>query len=147
MIRQVALCVFLGCVMLAQSSYARSKRHPKIFPATPMSVPQENADADRLGLIQYDNQEQVDEDTLYGVLVPFQSSKWLDISRALPVNRRVALRSTVAFVDTLAREFHEQFPKRRLVLDSAIRPMDCQISLRRHNRNATFAAGESASTH
>jgi hypothetical protein len=149
--RQIVWFSFLGFALTATVpchglSHKDNQKH-KIFPATSDSIRSENVDADRMYAVQYNNQEEVNEAELYGVLVPFVDSKWLEVSRTLPRERRYARPETVAFVEILSREFHEQFPRHRLKVDSAIRPADYQLRLRRHNKNAAAIAGDAASTH
>lgn len=122
---------------------ARGRRLVKIFPALPQSVLLENLDADASGIPRYDNQEEVDEAIMGGELVPFTG---VAISGSLPKNRRYARPATVRFAQELSGEFYERFGK-RLQIDSAVRPADCQRKLARHNHSAANWFGPAASTH
>src|SRR5271165_917413 len=125
--------------ILAVISVAWAKTPPKLFPATQDSVPMENRSANAAGLRRYDDRRDIEADTKRGVLVP------IPCSGRVPAYRRVVLRGTRDFYDTLNRD--AQNSTLRLVVDSGIRSRDDQRVLRRRNHSATDVDGERASSH
>lgn len=123
-------------------AFARTRVY-KVFPATHGSVLVENQRADSLGLNRYETMREIRAAVEVGELLPFSS---VLIDRRLPRDRRYARPETVAFVMALDTEFSE-VTHRHLVIDSAVRPVEIQKRLRRWNRNAAPATGESASSH
>ena len=130
--------LFLSLV-LATPLFAREH---KIFPGTLDSVPAENRRAEAAGLKQYVTMREVDADTERGILIPFT----VPVAKSLPRERRVALKTTVVFVEKLDREFYEMTGE-HLVVDSAVRPAALQKRLSRFNRSAAPAYGAGASSH
>jgi len=79
-------------------------------------------------------------------LAPLYKHNNYIVSPKLPIARRYALPSTVAFVDNFSLDFYRTFHY-PLVVDSAIRPATTQKKLARHNRCAAPAFGDRASSH
>jgi len=123
---------------------ASAKVHPRMFPANHDSVLQENVAAGSLP--RYLTQAEVDEDVYNGTLEALYDNNIYVVSPRLPINRRYALPTTVAFVRVLSLEFYRTFGK-PLMVDSAIRPATVQRNLTHRNRSAAPAYGERASSH
>src|SRR5205814_5098270 len=64
----------------------------------------------------------------------------------LKPERRTARPATVAFVDDLGSAFYQEF-HHTLTITSAVRTVEQQRKLRRHNRNAAPEDGDEASSH
>jgi hypothetical protein len=125
-----------------------AKRLPhNFFRATHDSVRLENERGDAMGARRYLTMAEVDSAAGDGTLAPIQSYyTTYTVSPKLPVNRRYARPETIVFVETLSTEFYLAF-RTPLVVDSAVRPADCQRRLRRVNRNAAPYMGDRASSH
>ena len=142
--RHVVTIVLL--VLLSLSSWARHSP-PNFFRATHDSVRIENERADSMGAPRYQTQAEVEAAVVSGALAPVQSYYTMyTVSSKLPPNRRFARSETVGFLESLSVEFYSTF-RTPLVVDSAIRPADCQRRLRRINRNAAPYTGDRASSH
>jgi hypothetical protein len=126
----------------AKAHRGHRPRETKIFAAKKWSVKLENEVAESMGAYRYFTQAQVDTAVQDGTLEHIYCL--CIVSPKLPMNRRYALPVTVAFVDTLSREFYGQFHQ-PLMIDSAIRAATTQRGL--HLRNAAPAYGERASSH
>lgn len=140
----------LYAALLFVASLASAKDRPravKIFAAKPDSVLLENQAAEEMGAHRFFTQSEVDEAVNMGYLVPFYNHYITYVlSPKLPINRRFALPTTVAFITRLSVEFYQTYHQ-PLVIDSAIRPATTQRSLARVNKNAASAYGLRASSH
>ena len=142
----------LALIALSLCSAAGAKVHrgrprkAKIFAANHESVRLENEIANSEGIFRYFTQAQVDEDVYTGKLAAMYDHTQYKVSPKLPMERRYALPSTVAFLEAFSMEFYRQF-HHPLMVDSAVRPATVQRSLLKCNRNAAPAYGERASTH
>ena len=125
------------CLCLCVPAFGR-----KVFPATRDSVPQENRYADAAGTqrIADERSLQVAVERRELVAVP------VTVSPKLPTFRRYVRPSVAAFLLELDGRFAAA-TGRYLVVDSAVRPVDVQQRLARHNRNAAPANGARASSH
>jgi Family of unknown function (DUF5715) len=79
-------------------------------------------------------------------LVPLKETRSLKIASNLTDTRRYCKPWTRDFVDDFGQAFYEEFHK-PIQVNSAVRTMDQQKKLRRHNRNAGPVDGDTASTH
>lgn len=132
-------------VLLACTCEAKHLPH-NFFRPTHDSVRLENERADIMAAPRYQTQAEVDAAVVSGALAPVQSYTTYTVSSKLPPNRRFARPETVGFLESLSVEFYSTF-RTPLVVDSAIRPADCQRRLRRINRNAAPYTGDRASSH
>ena len=89
---------------------------------------------------------QLDQLTRNGELVALAESDSLAIDRKLPDNRRVCRPWTKSFVDDFGRSYYSAF-KHPLQVNSAVRTVEFQEQLRRHNGNAAPEDGDDASPH
>jgi hypothetical protein len=138
--------VLLLIAVLFLCAVAHCRVIEKNFPATRDSVPQENRIADSFHLKRYSNEQEIRRDVASGVLRPFSGDVETRYSKSLPLFRRAALPSTVAFFVGLNYEFATATGG-GLVVDSAVRSRRDQTWLRRHNGNATSVDGVRASSH
>lgn len=140
------LLVLALLVLLACTCEAKHLPH-NFFRPTHDSVRLENERADIMDVPRYQTQAEVDAAVVSGALAPVQSYyTTYTVSSKLPPNRRFARSETVGFLESLSAEFYSTF-RTPLVVDSAIRPADCQRRLRRINRNAAPYTGDRASSH
>lgn len=160
----IALLVFLVTPAFAVR-HVSAPKHPKhkkvrklkfkkVFPAGLDSVLLENIAADKMRAWRYTDQDEMQAAIDRGELVPLDG---LNVSGKLPENRRYARPATVEFARLLSREFHDAMGDSKhyapLMINSAVRPMDVQIKLRKKlgcRWRACVAApadGERASSH
>ena len=110
------------------------------------SLLKQNSEIDQAGLQRIEDDTQLQQLEERGVLVPIQETQYLVVNPSLKENRRYARPWAAQFVDDLSREFYEKFRK-PIEVNSAVRTMEQQRKLMRHNHNAAPAEGEIASSH
>lgn len=81
-----------------------------------------------------------------GDLVPILSNQYVAVAKTLPSDRRLVRPWVNDFLQDLGSAFYERFHK-PIQVNSAVRTMEVQRRLRRHNRNAAPVDGETASSH
>lgn len=102
--------------------------------------------------VEQDDLERIQDDaqleslTQNGVLVGLPDNGHMTVASSLPSNRRYCRPWTRSFLEDFGAKFYSDF-HRPLVVNSAVRTVDFQEHLRRHNRNAAEAEGELASPH
>lgn len=110
------------------------------------SLLRQNEEIDRLELPRIQDDAELEELKATGELVPIVESESLRIEHALDPSRRYCRPWTRDFVQDLSeiyyREFHDQ-----IQVNSAVRTVKVQQKLRRRNRNAAPAEGDTASSH
>jgi hypothetical protein len=110
------------------------------------SLLRQNAAIDEMGLQRIQNEFELECLVKIGSLVALPNDRAVRIAPSLPANRRYALPLTVSFLRTVAEAYRDRFGV-PLVVDSAVRPVITQEQLRRHNKSAAPAVGETASSH
>lgn len=133
---------------------ARSKRkvHRRRLRWNPMFRPshdsllKQNEEIDRLDLPRIQDDDQLEELKASGALVPIVASESLKIEHRLDPARRYCRPWTREFLEDLSYAYYKQFHT-QLQVNSAVRTVKVQKKLRRHNRNAAPAEGETASSH
>ncbi|HEU5231511.1 MAG TPA: DUF5715 family protein [Terriglobales bacterium] len=110
------------------------------------SLLKQNLEIDQAGLQRIEDDEQLQQLEERGVLVRLEDTQYVTISPSLKDTRRYARPWTAQFVDDMGREFYEKFHK-PIEVNSAVRTMEQQRKLMRHNHNAAPAEGEVASSH
>lgn len=110
------------------------------------SLLKQNSEIDQAGLQRIEDDEQLQLLEERGVLVPIEETQYLVLSSSLKENRRYARPWTAQFVDDMSREFYAKF-HRPIEVNSAVRTVEQQRKLMRHNHNAAPAEGELASSH
>jgi len=131
---------------LKHSRHGRRVKWNPMFRPSHDSLLRQNEEIDRLQLPRIQDDDQLEELKASHALVPIEASETLRIQSSLDPSRRYCRPWTRDFVQDLSevyyREFHEQ-----IQVNSAVRTVKVQKKLRRHNRNAAPAEGETASSH
>jgi Family of unknown function (DUF5715) len=136
----------------AQSPHRKHRLHLRrtrwnpVFRPSRDSLLRQNAEIDRLELPRIQNQAELDRLVASGDLVSLPEGETLRIDPQLDPDRRYCRPWTRDFLQDLSgayfNEFHDQ-----IQVNSAVRTVQVQKKLRRHNRNAAPEKGETASSH
>lgn len=110
------------------------------------SMTRQNEEIDRLQLPRITDQQQLLELERTGELVPIQETQALRWSPAIQADKRYGRPWTSRFLEDMSEGYYKQF-RAPLQVNSAVRTMEQQQKLRRHNRNAAPETGEIASSH
>jgi len=110
------------------------------------SLLRQNEEIDRLDLPRIQDDDELEELIASHELVPIEASETLRIDPRLDPSRRYSRPWTRDFVADLSESYHRQFHD-QIQLNSAVRTVKVQKKLRRHNRNAAPADGDTASSH
>ncbi|HEX3818691.1 MAG TPA: DUF5715 family protein [Candidatus Sulfotelmatobacter sp.] len=159
---QLAPLVFLALVCAGLSSPAFAvhhatlqrthRRHFRWLRWNPMFRPSheslllQNAEIDRLDLPRIQDDTELEALKADGSLLQIVSSESLKIEPSLDPSRRYCRPWTLDFVNDLSQAYYNRFHA-QIQLNSAVRTVKVQKKLRRHNRNAAPAEGETASSH
>jgi hypothetical protein len=129
-----------------KSSHHRRVRWNPMFRPSHDSLLRQNEEIDRLGLPRIVDDEQLEELKSSHALVPIEESEALRIQPSLDPSRRYCRPWTRDFVQDLSEVYYQRFHD-QIQVNSAVRTVKVQKKLRRHNRNAAPAEGDSASSH
>jgi hypothetical protein len=110
------------------------------------SMLRQNEEIDRLQLPRIADQAQLEELERTGELVPIQETPALRVSGAIQPDKRYCRPWTNQFLEDMSQAYYSQFHV-PLQVNSAVRTMEQQQKLRRHNRNAAPELGEVSSSH
>jgi hypothetical protein len=110
------------------------------------SMTRQNEEIDRLQLPRIADQEQLLELERTGELVPIQETQALRWSSAIQADKRYARPWTNQFLVDMSSAYYKEFHT-PMQVNSAVRTMEQQQKLRRHNRNAAPETGEISSSH
>ena len=110
------------------------------------SLLRQNEEIDRLDLPRIQDDAELEALKSSGDLVPIVPSESLKIERGLDPSRRFCRPWTRDFVQDLSDVYYYQFHD-QIQVNSAVRTVKVQKKLRRHNRNAAPAEGDTASSH
>ena len=110
------------------------------------SLIRQNEEIDRLDLPRIQDDDELEALKASGDLVPIIESDSLKIERGLDPSRRFCRPWTRDFVQDLSEAYYHQFHA-QIQVNSAVRTVKVQKKLRRHNRNAAPADGDTASSH
>jgi uncharacterized protein DUF5715 len=110
------------------------------------SLLRQNEEIDRLELPRIQNDAELDELIASEDLVPIVASQSLRFDPRLKPDRRYCRPWTRDFLDDLSEAYYKQFHS-QIQVNSAVRTVQIQKKLRRHNRNAAPEKGETASSH
>ena len=105
----------------------------------------QNAEIDRLDLPRIQDDTELEALKADGSLVPIVPGETLKIEHSLDPSRRYCRPWTRDFVDDLSQAYYNRFHA-QIQVNSAVRTVKVQKKLRRHNRNAAPADGETASS-
>jgi hypothetical protein len=110
------------------------------------SLLRQNEEIDRLDLPRIQDDAELEALKNSGALVPIEESESLKIERSLDPSRRYCRPWTRDFVADLSEVYYRQFHA-QIQVNSAVRTVKVQKKLRRRNRNAAPAEGDTASSH
>ena len=106
----------------------------------------QNAEINRLELPRIQDETELEALKADGSLLPIVPSESLRIEPSLDPSRRYCRPWTLDFVDDLSQAYYNRFHE-KIQVNSAVRTVKVQKKLRRHNRNAAPADGDTASSH
>ena len=106
----------------------------------------QNEEIDRLQLPRIADQAQLEELVRNHELVQIQETSSLRVSPALQADKRYCRPRTNYFLQDMGEAYYNEF-RLPLQVNSAVRTMEQQQKLRRHNRNAAPELGDVASSH
>ncbi|MFY9559268.1 MAG: DUF5715 family protein [Terriglobales bacterium] len=129
-----------------KSSHHRRLRWSPMFRPSHDSLLRQNEEIDRLDLPRIQDDDQLEELKASHALVPIVESESLKIEHRLDPARRYCRPWTRDFVEDLSQAYYKQFHA-QIQVNSAVRTVKVQKKLRRHNRNAAPAEGDTASSH
>ena len=110
------------------------------------SLIRQNEEIDRIDLPRIQDDAELEALKASGALVPIEQSESLKIEPSLDPSRRYCRPWTRDFVEDLSEVYYRQFHS-QIQVNSAVRTVKGQKKLRRHNRNAAPAEGDTASSH
>ena len=106
----------------------------------------QNAEIDRLDLPRIQDDSELEALKLSGDLLPIVAGETLRFDPRLDPSRRYCRPWTRDFVQDLSQAYFNRFHD-QIQVNSAVRTVKVQKKLRRHNRNAAPADGDTASSH
>jgi len=119
--------------------------HP-MFRPTHESLLAQNAEVDRLELPRIQDDDELEALKASGALQPIIAGETLRFDPRLDPSRRYCRPWTRDFVEDLSQAYYNRFHQ-QIQVNSAVRTVKVQKKLRRHNRNAAPAEGDTASSH
>jgi hypothetical protein len=155
------VCVVLLALAAPQSAFALHRVDPHhhrilrrlrgilwnpLFRPSHDSLLRQNEEIDRIELPRIQDDTQLEALKASGELVAIPESESLKIEPSLDPSRRFCRPWTRDFVTDLSEVYYRQFHE-QIQLNSAVRTVKTQKKLRRRNRNAAPAEGETASSH
>jgi DNA-binding transcriptional ArsR family regulator len=153
----LALFAMLGTPRTAFALHRVSRRHRilhhlrgilwnPLFRPSHDSLIRQNEEIDRAELPRIQDDAELEALKASGALVPIEPSESLKIEPSLDPSRRFCRPWTRDFVQDLSEVYYRQFHE-RIQVNSAVRTVKVQKKLRRRNRNAAPAEGDTASSH
>jgi uncharacterized protein DUF5715 len=128
----------------------RHARHlnwmPVLLKGSHDSLVRQNAEIDRLQLVRIQNDQALEELVARNQLVPLPQSDLVRIDPRLEESRRFCRPWTRNFLEDFGQAYYKQFHQ-PIQVNSAVRTVEQQERLARHNRNAAPAEGDTASSH
>jgi hypothetical protein len=106
----------------------------------------QNEEIDRLGLPRIEDETQLEELKAKQELVELVDTKTLRVDPRLDPELRFSKPWTRDFLNDISSAYFEEF-RTKLQVNSAVRTVEWQKKLRRHNRNAAPETGDTASSH
>ena len=152
--------LMLVCAFATQPAYGVShavrqsvhRRHLRWLRWNPLFRPSheslliQNAEIDRLELLRIQDDTELEALKADGSLLPIIPTESLKIEPSLDPSRRYCRPWTLDFVNDLSQAYYNRFHA-QIQLNSAVRTVKVQRKLRRRNRNAAPAEGDTASSH
>lgn len=143
----------LHAIVVRQPRHARTRRaHVRHLRWNPLFRPsrdsllRQNEYIDTADLPRIQNDEELEQLKASQDLVPIDPSTYLRIDPRLDPDRRYCRPWTRDFLEDLSEAYFEEFHS-QIQVNSAVRTVQVQKKLRRHNRNAAPERGEIASSH
>ncbi len=124
----------------------RRIRWNPLFRPSHESLLRQNEEIDRLELPRIQDDAELEQLKAAEELVPIVESEYLRIDPTLDRDRRFCRPWTRDFVEDFGKAFYQEFHT-QIQINSAVRTVQVQKKLRRHNRNAAPEKGEIASSH
>ena len=106
----------------------------------------QNAEIDRLELPRIQDETELEALKADGSLLEIKAGETLRFDPRLDPSRRFCRPWTLEFVNDLSQAYYNRFHQ-QIQVNSAVRTVKVQKKLRRHNRNAAPADGDTASSH
>jgi hypothetical protein len=106
----------------------------------------QNAEIDRLDLPRIQDETELEALKADGSLLEIKAGETLRFDPRLDPSRRFCREWTLDFVNDLSQAYYHRFHD-QIQVNSAVRTVKVQKKLRRHNRNAAPADGDTASSH
>jgi len=106
----------------------------------------QNAEIDRLDLPRIQDETELEALKADGSLLEIKPGETLRFDPRLDPSRRFCRSWTLDFVNDLSQAYYHRF-RDQIQVNSAVRTVRVQKKLRRHNRNAAPADGDTASSH
>jgi hypothetical protein len=135
-----------------RSARKTTKHHRRSVLWNPMFRPSheslllQNEEINRLDLPRIQDDDELAALVESQALLPIRTGTTLRIDPRLDGNRRYCRPWTRDFVEDLSQAYYRQFHD-QIQVNSAVRTVKVQKKLRRHNRNAAPADGDTASSH
>ncbi len=157
-IRHITIAVLL--LGLASPAFAMSARRTKyrsshksrpvrwspLLRGSHESMLRQNEEINRLDLPRIMDDDQLNELIARKELVPIEEGPTLKIAPNIEANKRYCRPWTREFLGDISQAYYEQFHQ-PIQVNSAVRTVEQQHQLRRHNRNAAAETGEITSSH
>ena len=130
----------------------RHRRHFRSFLWNRMFRPSheslllQNAEVNRLELPRIQDDKELEALKASGALLPIRAGESLRFDPRLDASRRYCRPWTRDFVEDISLAYYHHFHQ-QIQVNSAVRTVKVQKKLRRHNRNAAPADGDTASSH
>jgi hypothetical protein len=128
------------------------RRHLRWLRWNPMFRPSheslllQNAEIDRLELPRIEDETELEALKADGSLLEIRAGEMLRFDPRLDPSRRYCRPWTRDFVEDMSQAYYNRFHQ-QIQVNSAVRTVKVQKKLRRHNRNAAPADGDTASSH
>ncbi len=106
----------------------------------------QNAEINRLDLPRIQDDDELEVLKVSGALLPIRASDTLRFDPRLDPSRRYSRPWTRDFTEDIGQAYFHRFHQ-QIQVNSAVRTVKVQKKLRRHNRNAAPADGDTASSH
>src|SRR5579864_3159217 len=129
-----------------------ARRHFRWLHWNPMFRPSheslliQNAEIDRLELPRIEDETELEALKADGSLLEIRAGEMLRFDPRLDPSRRFCRPWTRDFMEDLSQAYYQRFHD-QIQVNSAVRTVKVQQKLRRHNRNAAPAEGDTASSH
>ena len=129
-----------------KSSHHRRLRWNPLFRPSHDSLLRQNQEIDRIELPRIQDDDELEALKFSGALLPIIAGETLRFDPRLDPSRRYCRPWTRDFVQDLSQAYYHRFHQ-QIQVNSAVRTVKIQRKLRRHNRNAAPAEGDTASSH